>query len=125
MILDTNAVSALAEGNSKITEVVDQAQVVSVPVVVLGEYYFGISQSRHRAKYESWLDDLLAIVEICEITHSTAIHYAAIRAELKKAGRPIPENDLWIAAICRENNRPLVSRDKDFDAVKDLRRLDW
>ncbi len=125
MILDTNALSALADGNPKVVSIVEQSQEISIPTIVLGEYRFGIAQSRHRKEYEGWLSGLLQIVEICDVTHATAIHYADIRSELKRAGTPIPANDLWIAAVCRERNRSLVSKDRDFDSVKNLQRLDW
>jgi tRNA(fMet)-specific endonuclease VapC len=47
------------------------------------------------------------------------------RFELKQEGKPIPANDLWISALCRQHSLPLVSRDRHFDAVAGLRRLDW
>ena len=56
-----------------------------------------------------------------ETTHS----YAAIGLELKKTGRPIPLNDLWFAVLCRQHSLPLPSRDRHFDLVSGLRRLDW
>jgi tRNA(fMet)-specific endonuclease VapC len=51
--------------------------------------------------------------------------YAAVRMELKKAGTPIPSNDVWIAALCRQHSLPIVSRNRHFDAVPGLRRLHW
>lgn len=51
--------------------------------------------------------------------------YAEVRSELKKAGTPIPANDGWIAALCRQHDLPLLSQDKHFDSVKGLRRVDW
>jgi predicted nucleic acid-binding protein len=55
----------------------------------------------------------------------TALQYAAIRLELKRAGTPIPVNDLWIAALCRQHGCDIVSRDRHFDSVPGLRRVSW
>ncbi len=55
----------------------------------------------------------------------TARHYAAIRLELKIAGKPIPADDAWIAALCRQHAMPIMSRDSHFDFVAGLRRLAW
>jgi tRNA(fMet)-specific endonuclease VapC len=62
---------------------------------------------------------------VLDVTEQTTHHYAAVRLELKQAGKPIPVNDLWIAALCREHGLPLLSRDRHFDVVAGIRRLDW
>jgi predicted nucleic acid-binding protein len=59
------------------------------------------------------------------VDEQTTIPYAAVRSELKKAGTPIPSNDVWIAALCRQHSLPLVSRDRHFDFVAGIERLDW
>ena len=125
MILDTNALSAAADQEPAALEVVAGAERVAVPVIVLGEYRFGIAQSRYRVEYEEWLREWIAAVIVLQIDESTTIHYAAIGVELKRAGRPIPANDLWIAALCRQHSFPLLSRDQHFDAVPGIQRLSW
>ncbi len=125
MILDTNALTAIAEGDPEAVAQSSQAIGVAIPVIVLGEYRFGISQSRKRAEYERWLADMIAASGVMDITGTTAVHYAAIRSELKRAGTPIPSNDVWIAALCREHRRPLLSRDLHFEAVRGLKRITW
>jgi predicted nucleic acid-binding protein len=55
----------------------------------------------------------------------TAQHYAEVRDELRRRGRPIPENDVWIAALAREHAQPVVSRDEHFDHVVGIRRVGW
>ena len=125
MILDTNALSAVAEGAPLLEPVLLQAAQVAVPVVVLGEYRYGISQSRHRQSYEQWLAEYLLHYRVLVVDEETSKRYAAIRAELRKAGTPIPSNDLWIASLCRQHSFPLVSRDRHFDLVRGLRRISW
>ncbi len=125
MILDTNSLSAYANGVPGAVSVVDSADAVEVSVISLGEFRFGIAQSRHRADYERWLLENLLFYRILDVDRETAAAYAEIRLELKQAGRPIPVNDLWIAALCRQHGLPILSRDRHFDAVKGLRRVGW
>ena len=125
MILDTNALSAVADGETAAMELVAGADRIAVPVIVLGEYRLGIAQSRHRADYESWLRQWIAAVTVLDIDDGTTHSYSTIGLELKRKGKPIPTNDLWIAALCRQHSLPLVSRDRHFDLIAGLRRLDW
>ncbi len=125
LILDTNALSAAADEHAGITKILAVAQQLALPVVVIGEYRYGISQSRHRARYRRWLEDLISDCTVLDITEQTTHHYAAINIELRRAGKPIPTNDLWIAALCRQHDLPVLSRDLHFDAVSGIQRLDW
>jgi tRNA(fMet)-specific endonuclease VapC len=125
LILDTNAVSAVADGEACALELLARAERVAVPVIVLGEYRTGIGQSRYRSSYEAWLREWIAAVTVLEVNEGTTHSYAEIALELRRAGKPIPANDLWISALCRQHSLPLVSRDRHFDAVAGLRRLAW
>jgi tRNA(fMet)-specific endonuclease VapC len=125
LILDTNALSAAADREPAALELVARAERVAVPAIVLGEYRLGIAQSRHYTSYENWLRDWITAVIVLDIQEETTQHYAAIGLELKKKGRPIPANDVWIAALCRQHALPLLSRDRHFDVVAGIRRLDW
>ena len=125
MILDTNALSAAADHEPSALQVVADAEHLALPVIVIGEYRLGIAQSRHRATYENWLREWVAAVAVLEVDEETTRSYAAIGLELKRRGKPIPTNDLWIAALCRQHSLPLLSRDRHFDLVPGLRRIDW
>jgi tRNA(fMet)-specific endonuclease VapC len=125
LILDTHALSAVADGEVSAVELVASADRVALPVIVLGEYRLGIAQSRHRASYESWLRQWITTVTVLDIDDGTTHSYSAIGLELKRKGKPIPANDLWIAALCRQHSLPLVSRDRHFDFVAGLQRLHW
>jgi tRNA(fMet)-specific endonuclease VapC len=125
LILDTNALSALSEGDGKLLRVLHGHATIMVPVVVLGEFEFGIQRSRRRAHYEEWLDKNLGFIEVLGLGRETARCYAKIRGELKAAGKPIPSNDLWIAALCRESGYPLVTRDGHFRFVQGIQTVDW
>ncbi len=125
MILDTNALSALAEGERGLDPILRNIRVLALPVVVLGEYRYGVLQSRNRSRYENWLMELLERCTILDVDLLTTAHYAVVRAELKRAGKPIPGNDAWIAALARQHALPILSRDRHFDFVPGLRRIAW
>ena len=125
MILDTKAVSALADGEPGAVEQLTRAPDAAIPVVVLGEFRYGIVQSRHRRQYERWLSELLDVVRVLEINEETTVRYADLRLELKKSGSPLPANDVWVAALCRQYGQPILSRDRHFDVVRRLKRLAW
>ena len=123
MILDTNALSAWADGDTAIIGPLRVADRLVVPSVVLGEYYFGIRQSRHRSRYQEWLARYLPLTEIAAVNAATADAYADIRLELKRLGAPIPSNDAWIAALARQHGLSVLSNDRHFDVVEGVRRI--
>jgi len=125
VILDTNGLSALAEGEPAIEPLLRKAAQIAIPVIVLGEYRYGIAHSRDRKHYEEWLTEYLSRFRILDVDVETTLSYRDVRTELKRAGTPIPANDVWIAALCRQHRLPLLSRDRHFDAVPGVRRLAW
>jgi tRNA(fMet)-specific endonuclease VapC len=125
VILDTNALSAVADSQAAAVRVFGHATSIELPVIVLAEYRYGIAHSRRRKEYEKWLGDLIAATRVLPVVQETSSDYAQIRSELKKAGLPIPSNDLWIAALCRQHRLPLMSQDRHFDAVRGLERIGW
>lgn len=125
MILDTNALSAFADGDPAIKPLLEGADVLLFPVIVIGEFRYGIKASKHRGSYAKWLSEFVSVRYTLTIDHETPLLYADIRHELKKAGRPIPQNDLWIAALVRQHELPLLSRDLHFDEVSGIERIGW
>jgi tRNA(fMet)-specific endonuclease VapC len=125
VILDTNAISALFIGDSALGEVLAEVQQHHLPVVVLGEYRYGLLASRYRRHLEELLETLVLESLVLRVDEATAEMYAEVRNELRQKGRPIPENDIWIAALARQHRLPVVSRDDHFDFVPGLRRVSW
>jgi tRNA(fMet)-specific endonuclease VapC len=125
MILDTNALSAFADGVAPVLQQIAAADELHVPVIVLGEYRFGITTSRRRREYERWLARGRSFWNVLPLVEETATHYASIRQQLNSAGGPLPANDIWIAALARQHDLPVLSRDTHFDAVLGLTRLSW
>lgn len=90
MILDTNALSAFVDGDRGVGEVLRFQRRAAIPVIVLGEFRYGIAESRHRAAYEAWLRDQLNHFEFRAVTEETTVNYAELRVELRRSGSPIP-----------------------------------
>jgi predicted nucleic acid-binding protein len=125
MILDTNALSAAADDDPAVAAILAGVEQMAIPVIVLGEYRHGIAESRNRASYESWLTELLRDCLVLDVNEPTTHCYAEITLELKRRGKPIPTNDVWIAALCRQHSLPLLSRDRHFDLVPRNQRVSW
>lgn len=125
LIFDTNALSAFIDGDARLRTAISAEDELALPSIALGEYLFGIRQSRYRNRYERWLEEHLSIFTIFQVGPKTASHYADIRSELKLAGQPIPSNDIWIAAITREQDSRVASRDTHFRIIRGIQVLSW
>ncbi len=125
MILDTNALTDYVDGNQSLLRQLKASSSLALPVIVLGEYRFGLRRSRARAERELWLSRFEKEVRILAITDATAHFYADIRESLRSQGRPIPENDIWIAALSLQHSLPVISHDLHFDLVEGLVRFGW
>jgi tRNA(fMet)-specific endonuclease VapC len=91
-----------------------------LPVTVCGELFYGAKNSGNPAKNEPIFR---AFIEKCAILQNNLLvaeAYSNIRKVLKEKGKPIPENDIWIAAACWVNELPLATRDKHFSEIPDL-----
>ena len=84
MILDTNGLSAVADGEAGMEPILRKAAEIAIPVIVLGEYRYGISQSRDRKHYEQWLVESLPKFRILDVDEGTTLSYAQVRARLKR-----------------------------------------
>ncbi len=124
MILDTNAISDLLRATEALISVLGQED-HHLPVIALGEYRYGLTRSRLRETLERQLNQWEAIWPVLAIVRETTCHYARIREQLRSDGAPIPENDLWIAALAAQHELALVSKDDHFDRVKGIRRVFW
>jgi tRNA(fMet)-specific endonuclease VapC len=125
VILDTNAVSALFAGDASLGRVLGASPRHELPTIVIGEYRYGLARSRFRRTLLPLLEDLVRESVILEVGLATAEAYAKVRERLRRRGRPIPENDVWISALAVEHGLEVVSRDEHFDFVEGLRRRPW
>lgn len=119
-ILDSNIIIDIFRADKLILEKVKTFERIYIPVTVLGELYFGAYKSSRTEDHLLQINRLKEVVNILDITEKTTILYGEIKNKLKQRGRPIPENDIWIAAITQEFGYPLVTRDKHFSHILDL-----
>ncbi len=122
LALDTNAYRALEEGNTTVAAAVRQATHIALPIIVLGELYFGFENGTRKAKNTQQLDDFLANhrVEILHVDTATARIFGEVATELLRAGKPIQQDDMWIASLCKQHGYTLVTADKGFQAIVGL-----
>ena len=122
LLLDTNRLSdALAEVDDVLNEL-EGAESIHVPVIALGEIRSGFLRGRRHADNEKRLSWFLSQegVFTLGIDGPVSHRYAALHHLLRAKGRPIPTNDLWIAAIAIEHGLVLYTRDAHFEAVPGL-----
>lgn len=122
VLLDTNAYSALFRGDDAVAEIVRRAEAVVMSTVVIGELLYGF---RHGSRYEKnreQLDRFLsnALVRVVEVTVDTAARFGLLSAALRRKGRPLPTNDIWIAAHSLDASAELISFDSHFEAIDGL-----
>lgn len=125
MLLDTNALSAFADADRDLLAKLPSDRPWALPVVVIGEYRFGLLGSREAEERERWLQGLISTVRVLPITETTAGYYAAVRHTLKQQRRRIPPNDSWIAALALEHRLSVLTRDVHFENIPDLARVGW
>ena len=122
LLLDTNAYSAFLQDGAAVTEIVHGADEVLLSAIVVGELLFGFHRGRRYeqnvAELRSFLDR--PFVTFLPVGPVTAEHYGVIAAALRAKGRPIPTNDIWIAAHAVETGAELVSADRHFGYVEGL-----
>lgn len=122
ILLDANAYTLFARSHDGVTELVRDADEILMSAVVVGELLFGF---RNGTRLEENLVNMRGFLKRTHVTFvpirfATARFYGRIAASLKAKGRPIPTNDVWIAAHAFETGAELVSADRDFEAVEGL-----
>jgi len=125
VIIDTNALSAWRDGDNGLLGVIGAISLLVLPVISVGEYLYGASRSGRRAENEAWLNQIVVALRIAPVTLETTGAYASVRSMLARKGKPIPVNDMWIAALARQHRLPVLSRDTHFDHVDGLTRISW
>jgi tRNA(fMet)-specific endonuclease VapC len=122
--LDTSvAIDVLADRAESLTSQAITEFLLPVPVV--GELRYGALNSRKAEDNLAEVERLVARCRVLEITAATAGVYARLRLQLKTKGKPIPENDLWIATLCVEHDVKLAAVDGHFDAIDGLQRFEF
>ncbi|MBC6479451.1 MAG: type II toxin-antitoxin system VapC family toxin [Hormoscilla sp. GM7CHS1pb] len=116
-ILDTNIVIAYLGGDSSVEEHYFSAEAIYVSSPTIGELYYGAYKSGRVAANLARVEQFIAETNVLECDTATAKYYGQIRNSLRSRGRPISENDMWIAAVAMQYQLTLVSRDIHFDGL--------
>jgi predicted nucleic acid-binding protein len=120
--LDTNRLTDLFQGDATLAEWLGTCDQVCIPLIVLAEIKAGFLGGARHGRNEALLQALLAkpTVEVLLPGRETAEHYARLFVQLKRAGTPVPDNGLWIAALALEHDLLLVTRDRHFENIPQL-----
>lgn len=124
ILLDTNIVVALFPAEEAVSRRFVEGE-VSIPSTVLGELYYGALKSVHTARNLARINDLAESVKVLDCDAVTARYYGQIKDRWRVKGRPIPENDIWIAAVALQFELPLATRDDHFKEVEGLTLEVW
>jgi tRNA(fMet)-specific endonuclease VapC len=125
VLLDSTIVIHHFRRNDEVTKKLFSSGLLFLPSVVVGELYYGAYKSNQPDKNLELLTDFLLLSTVLPVDVATANYYGQIKAVLAKAGNLIPENDIWIAALAREYQLPIATRDKHFGLVSDVTVLYW
>ncbi len=123
-LLDTNCLIYVLE-NRNAGQILLREKDLYVPIPAIGELYFGARKSERIESNIARVADLLSRFVILDCDHETARHYGEIKAALRRKGKPIPDNDIWIASIATQYNIPIVTRDRHFNEVEGISLVSW
>ena len=124
-LLDTNIIAAWLKGEITIANRIDKAKEVHIPIIVLGELFYGALYSTQVKKNIDNIKTIIKHYNVLSVDQPTAIAYGNIKALLRKKGKPIPENDIWIAAIAQRYELVLATRDKHFKEIENIQIKEW
>lgn len=119
-LIDTNIIIGFLKNEQVIVDFFEEIDLVNVSIISVGEMYFGALRSKSFQKNIKIYQSLFSYCNILGINEKTADCYANLKKELWDKGKPIPENDLWIAANALENDLAIATRDKHFATIHSL-----
>lgn len=125
VLLDTNIVIALFAKETYIQQQLADTDEVFIPSIVLGELYFGARKSARIDENVARIDKFAAHNTVLLCDTKIARQYGVIKYQLRTKGKPIPENDIWIAAIAIQHQLMLITRDEHFKNIIGLRSKQW
>ena len=124
-LLDTNIITAWLKGETPVADKIDKANAIHLPIIAIGELYYGAMYSTRVEKNIGDINKITSNYNILLIDVAITLVYGDIKAALRKKGKPIPENDIWIAAIAKYYQLILVTRDKHFKEIDSLEIRSW
>ncbi len=124
-LLDTNIVIGIFASNPSILRKLKSNPQIFLPSIVLGELYYGAMLSARSKDNVHRIEEFAKKCAALNCDGHTSLFYGKVKSSLKIIGRPIPENDIWIASLALQHKIKLVSRDKHFDFVDGLAKEEW
>jgi len=125
LLLDTNIIIKLFANDNAIVSKIGEQHEFFVPSIVIGELFYGAEQSQRREDNIHKIESFSKSCSVIACDAKTAKYYGQIKSRLKAKGTPIPENDIWIAALALQHKLSIVTRDKHFNSIEDLHITDW
>jgi len=119
-LVDTNVIISFLKGDGEALRLFDSANGIAVPVIVVGELFYGANKSVKVRENLKKFNDFLSEYTIVPVNIEVAEAFGKIKSQLAKSGKPIPENDIWIAAIAKANSMPLITFDSHFLWIEGL-----
>lgn len=124
-LLDTNAAIKLLNGDAVVSKIIAEADEIYVPIIVVGELYYGAEHSGRVAENVKKVDEFAARYEVLFCDFQTAQEYGRTMQQLRIKGRPIRQNDVWIAAIALQHSLTVLTRDAHFNDADGLVVQGW
>ena len=124
-LLDTNIIIALFADEATVKNRLTQADEVFIPSIAVGELCYGARKSGRSKENLERIDEFVANSTILECDAKTAHYYGEVKHKLRLKGRPLPENDIWIAAVALQYTLILVTRDAHFQEIENLQTVAW
>ncbi|YAF96958.1 MAG: type II toxin-antitoxin system VapC family toxin [Nodularia sp. CChRGM 3473] len=124
-MLDTNIIIALFANEAIIKNNLAQANEVFIPSIAIGELCYGARKSGRTQANLARVDELVANSAVLVCDAETAQIYGDVKNQLRLKGRPLPENDIWIAALTLQHNLILVTRDAHFQEIETIQTVTW
>lgn len=122
---DTNILSAALDNDRHVVRMIRSADAVFLSSIVLGELLYGAQYSTKVRENMAAVRRIQNSFAIIDCDAGTAERYGELKTKLRRAGTPIPENDLWIAAQALQHGLTVATRDSDFRLVPGLQTVDW
>ncbi len=125
ILLDTSIVIEFLDNNKIILDRINKFEGLFISSIVLGELYIGVNRVTDKAKHLNKLSNALKLCSTLIVDSPTAMHYGEITAALFRKGKPIPTNDVWIAASAIQHDLTLITMDKHFNEIDGLKMEIW
>jgi tRNA(fMet)-specific endonuclease VapC len=125
ILVDTSVAIDYLKGDLAAARVLENSSGLFAPSIVLGELLHGAKRSDRPTEHTARVEVFASKVAVLPVDLETAYHYSDIKNSLLRKGRPIPDNDMWIAAVARQHQLTVVTRDSHFGEISGIGLLSW